>query len=329
MKTKGGAMRRILPLALALLSAGCASLPDQETALRWGTEQGANAAGVLGGYKLSTAAASELGISTTNLFSGALIAYAIHDPLTPNWQISASRSEEEVWQLDLRMKRMVTGGEGEARQVFQRAARQLVAEGGYAGFDVLRYEEGVDSQRPLARRIAQGEIRLVGSRQFPGGLQGGGLPPQAGIAGAQAFAVASAADSVSAASAQSLAGTGSPSLSADALFDFDKAELRPMGRIQLDQLANRIRELNLNVVLAVGHTDRLGSNAYNQRLSERRVAAVKSYLVSQGVEAGRIYTEGRGESQPLTGTACDAIVNRAELIACLQPDRRVEVIALR
>ncbi|THF65974.1 hypothetical protein E6C76_09185 [Pseudothauera nasutitermitis] len=102
-----------------------------------------------------------------------------------------------------------------------------------------------------------------------------------------------------------------------------------MGRIQLDQLANRIRELNLNVVLAVGHTDRLGSNAYNQRLSERRVAAVKSYLVSQGVEAGRIYTEGRGESQPLTGTACDAIVNRAELIACLQPDRRVEVIALR
>jgi len=79
------------------------------------------------------------------------------------------------------------------------------------------------------------------------------------------------------------------------------------------------------VILAVGHTDRLGSDAYNQKLSERRAAAVKTYLVSKGVEANRIYTEGKGKKQPVTGTTCDNVKGRTALIACLQPDRRVEV----
>ena len=88
-------------------------------------------------------------------------------------------------------------------------------------------------------------------------------------------------------------------LSADALFDFDKAVLKPEGKAKLDDLAAKSKQVKLEVILAVGHTDRLGSDAYNQKLSERRAAAVKTYLVSKGVEANRVYTEGKGEKQPV------------------------------
>ncbi len=114
-------------------------------------------------------------------------------------------------------------------------------------------------------------------------------------------------------------------LSADALFDFDRAVLRPAGMERLDQLAAQAQSLNLEVILAVGHTDRIGSDAYNQALSERRAEAVKAYLVSRGIEANRIYTEGKGKTQPVTGTQCDGVRGRTALISCLQPDRRVEV----
>ena len=114
-------------------------------------------------------------------------------------------------------------------------------------------------------------------------------------------------------------------LSADALFDFDKAVLKPEGKAKLDDLAAKSKQVKLEVILAVGHTDRLGSDAYNQKLSERRAAAVKTYLVSKGVEANRVYTEGKGETQPVTGNKCDKVGGRAAQISCLQPDRRVEV----
>jgi OmpA-OmpF porin, OOP family len=114
-------------------------------------------------------------------------------------------------------------------------------------------------------------------------------------------------------------------LSADALFDFDKAVLRPEGRAKLDEIAAKATELNLEVILATGHTDRIGSVAYNQRLSERRAAAVKNYLVSKGIDANRVYTEGKGKSQPVTGDSCKGVGGRAALISCLQPDRRVEI----
>ncbi|HRQ57791.1 MAG TPA: OmpA family protein [Azoarcus taiwanensis] len=114
-------------------------------------------------------------------------------------------------------------------------------------------------------------------------------------------------------------------LSADALFDFDRAVLRPAGMERLNQLAEQAKALNLEVILAVGHTDRIGSDAYNQALSERRAEAVKAYLVSRGIEANRIYTEGKGKTQPVTGTQCDNVRGRTALIDCLQPDRRVEV----
>ncbi|THF65785.1 OmpA family protein [Pseudothauera nasutitermitis] len=114
-------------------------------------------------------------------------------------------------------------------------------------------------------------------------------------------------------------------LAADALFDFDKAVLKPEGQARLDELAAQAKDLKLEVILAVGHTDRIGSDAYNQSLSERRAAAVKTYLVSKGIEANRIYTEGKGKRQPVTGTSCDNVRPRSALISCLQPDRRVEV----
>lgn len=114
-------------------------------------------------------------------------------------------------------------------------------------------------------------------------------------------------------------------LDADALFDFDKAVLRPAGRATLDDFAGKLKGINLEVITAVGHADRFGSEAYNQRLSEQRAAAVKAYLVSKGIEPDRIQTEGKGEMQPVTkGDECRG-AKSARVIACLQPDRRVNI----
>jgi OmpA-OmpF porin, OOP family len=86
---------------------------------------------------------------------------------------------------------------------------------------------------------------------------------------------------------------------ADAFFDFDKAVLKPEGRAKLDDLVSKMTGLNLEVIIAVGHTDSVGGDAYNQSLSVRRSEAVKSYLTSKGVEKNRVYTEGKGEKQPV------------------------------
>jgi OOP family OmpA-OmpF porin len=88
-------------------------------------------------------------------------------------------------------------------------------------------------------------------------------------------------------------------LAADVLFDFDKSVLKPEGKNKLDDLASKVRAINLEVVIAIGHTDSIGSDAYNQKLSVRRAESVKAYLVSKGVEPNRIYTEGKGEKQPV------------------------------
>lgn len=86
---------------------------------------------------------------------------------------------------------------------------------------------------------------------------------------------------------------------ADAFFDFDKSVLKPEGRAKLTDLVEKIRGVNLEVIIAVGHTDSIGSDAYNQRLSVRRAEAVKAFLVSKGIERNRVYTEGKGEKQPV------------------------------
>ncbi len=90
---------------------------------------------------------------------------------------------------------------------------------------------------------------------------------------------------------------------ADTFFDFDKATLKPEGRQLLDQVAQQAGGIDLETIIAVGHTDSIGTDAYNQRLSERRAASVKQYLVSRGVDANRVYTEGKGESQPVASNA--------------------------
>jgi OOP family OmpA-OmpF porin len=103
---------------------------------------------------------------------------------------------------------------------------------------------------------------------------------------------------------------------ADAFFDFDKSVLKPDGKAKLDDLASKLQGMNLEVIIAVGHTDSVGSDAYNQKLSVRRSEAVKAYLVSKGIEANRVYTEGKGEKQPVADNKSAA--GRAK-------NRRVEI----
>lgn len=100
------------------------------------------------------------------------------------------------------------------------------------------------------------------------------------------------------------------SFSSSALFDFDKAVVKPEGKAALDALLRKQEGVNTEVMVTVGHTDAKGTDAYNQALSLRRAEAVKAYLVSTGVDASRVYTEGKGESQPVADNKTDA--GRAE-----------------
>ena len=91
-------------------------------------------------------------------------------------------------------------------------------------------------------------------------------------------------------------------------------------------IRDRLKDIKLEVIIAVGHADRLGSDQYNQKLSEKRAEAVKAYLVGKGVEPNRVYTEGKGEKQPVTGDKCGKSDKKTkQLVECLQPDRRVEI----
>jgi OOP family OmpA-OmpF porin len=93
---------------------------------------------------------------------------------------------------------------------------------------------------------------------------------------------------------------------ADAFFDFDKSVLKAEGKAKLDDLVGKVKGINLEVIIAVGHTDSVGADAYNQKLSVKRSDAVKAYLVSKGIEKNRVYTEGKGEKQPVADNKTSA-----------------------
>mgnify|MGYP003347485481 CR=1 FL=1 len=103
---------------------------------------------------------------------------------------------------------------------------------------------------------------------------------------------------------------------AETLFDFDKSVIKPEGKKVLDGVVDRLKDINLEVIIAVGHTDSVGSDAYNMKLGMRRAEAVKAYLISKGVEKSRVYTESKGERQPIATNKTAA--GRAQ-------NRRVEI----
>lgn len=130
----------------------------------------------------------------------------------------------------------------------------------------------------------------------------GAIVPVAAPAAAPAPAPAAAPAAAAPAPAPAPAAT-KVTYAADAFFDFDKAVLKPEGKAKLDDLASKVGGINLEVVIAVGHTDSTGAAKYNQALSVRRAEAVKAYLVSKGIESNRIYTEGKGLTQPVADNA--------------------------
>ena len=132
----------------------------------------------------------------------------------------------------------------------------------------------------------------------------GALVPAAAAAPAAPVAAAPAAPGAPAVTPPAPAPLAPPAASkvtyaADAFFDFDKYVLKPEGKAKLDDLVGKVKGVNLEVIIAVGHTDSIGTEAYNQKLSVRRAEAVKAYLVSKGIEKNRVYTEGKGEKQPV------------------------------
>lgn len=127
-------------------------------------------------------------------------------------------------------------------------------------------------------------------------------PKAAAPAATAAPAAAVAAPATAAAVAPAATKAAAPAkvtYAADAFFDFDKAVLKPEGKAKLDDLVSKVKGINLEVIIAVGHTDSVGGDTYNQKLSVARSEAVKAYLVSKGIEKNRVYTEGKGSKQPV------------------------------
>ncbi|MEY4059873.1 MAG: hypothetical protein RL551_1129 [Pseudomonadota bacterium] len=92
-------------------------------------------------------------------------------------------------------------------------------------------------------------------------------------------------------------------LQADTLYDFNKSDLKPEGKATLDKIAKDLSKIKLEVIIAVGNTDSVGTDAYNMALGQRRAQSVKAYLVSKGVDGSRIYTESKGKSNPVASNA--------------------------
>ncbi|MDR2092724.1 MAG: hypothetical protein LBP58_05345 [Azoarcus sp.] len=149
----------LFAFAVLLVSPGCSWVRNHGDFLQ---ESNGPAAGGIGLVWM----ARQLQYLKPEYLAGGLLAYGIYDPLAPTWEIRVTELDTGHHRIGLNMKRLATGGDGEARQIFVRVAQALAEKGGYAGFDELRYTEGIESTRPFARRTAMGEIRLIKSRHF-------------------------------------------------------------------------------------------------------------------------------------------------------------------
>lgn len=238
-------------------------------------------------------------------------------------------------------------GKRQVRDAFPDPARAYPAGGTYVNLDNLRqYAPGMDKQQIQA---------LLGTPQFNEGLWGvrewnyvfnfrrsvGAAPVQCqfqvqfdgnGIATGQAWKPASCAALLEPAPAPPAPPPPPPAaaaplrISADALFAFDSAELSERGRSQLDEVVDSLRGMAPQANLVVlGYTDRIGSDSYNQALSQRRADSVRAYLVGRGVAASAIRAEGRGSSEPLVQCSDAA---SGDIVDCLAPNRRVEIASI-
>jgi OOP family OmpA-OmpF porin len=169
------------------------------------------------------------------------------------------------------------------------------------------------------------EAKVVGS-EFPAGCScDKDLMPKAKCEPKAAPAPVAATPAAPAAPAAPVMKT--ITLSSKALFAFNKAVLTPEGKATLDkEIVAKLGEIKkITFMLVTGHTDRIGSQQYNQKLSEKRADAVKAYLVTKGIDANVIETMGAGKTQPVPGVSCDDKLPRKKLIECLAPNRRVVV----
>ncbi|MFC3912428.1 porin OmpA [Pseudaeromonas sharmana] len=151
--------------------------------------------------------------------------------------------------------------------------------------------------------------------------------PTRSSAPAPVVAPAPVAETAAAPAPQEVVETKRFTLTSDVLFDFGKASLKPEGKAALTKLYNEISSLDMkdHQTVVFGYTDRIGSDAANMKLSQQRAQSVVNYLKAQGIAADRITATGRGEANPVTGTTCNGIKNRKNLISCLASDRRVEI----
>lgn len=135
----------VAALSLAALVSGCGSAPSKESVL------------LPAGFFL----AADAGYIKLPMLSAAAALYVVMDPLAPNWTIEEARQADDRYLIALRHKAVHSGGGGEARQVFARRAAQLGRQPGFEGYEIVSWEQGIESNRPFAQRVAFGEVRLI------------------------------------------------------------------------------------------------------------------------------------------------------------------------
>ncbi|MGP1675552.1 MAG: hypothetical protein ACTS6J_00155 [Burkholderiales bacterium] len=150
----GGRLRLAAACLVAAMTAACAAVSSNPGA----TDAAGNPVSTLIPNK-SFNLTPGVALSVENILLGAALYWAV-DPLAPNWQLEQAQLGADSVRISLRKKRFASGGDGEAAQVFARRAAQLARVGGYAGYTVMEYTEGIESTLPLAQRVAQGVIRL-------------------------------------------------------------------------------------------------------------------------------------------------------------------------